>query len=145
MHQSPRDNQHRQDQSTADERPLADISVHSGDEQHHPIPSGLVLFVAAVYGYVGERTFVGGALVLSVLVVAWRLVHRGSFDKVVWFPLMAMWRGWWIYKRHWHATMAVTGLAVVYQDEEYVPAIVRVSCGRHVDRVIVDMVSGQAP
>ncbi len=105
----------------------------------HPVLSGLVLFTLALYDYVGERTFVGGALVLSVLMVAWRLVHRGSFDKVVWFPLLALWRGWWIYKRHWHATMAVTGLAVVYQDSEYVPAIVRVSCGPHVDKVVVDM------
>lgn len=111
----------------------------------HPVPSGLVLFTLAMYGYVGERAFVGGALVLAVLLVAWRLMHRGSFDAVVWFPLLALWRGWWVYKRHWYATMAVTGLAVVYQDSEYVPAIVRVSCGRHLDKVVVDMVSGQAP
>lgn len=111
----------------------------------HPVPSGLALFTVTLYGYVGERAFLGGALVLAVLLAAWRLAHRGSFDKVARFPLLALWRGWWIYKRHWHATMAVTGLAVVYQDSEYVPAIVRVSCGRHVDRVIVDMVSGQAP
>jgi S-DNA-T family DNA segregation ATPase FtsK/SpoIIIE len=111
----------------------------------HPVPSGLVLFALVLYGYVGERAFLGGALVLLVLLVVWRLAHRGSFDTVVWFPLLALWRGWWIYKRHWHATMAVTGLAVVYQDSEYVPAVVRVSCGPHVDKVIVDMVSGQAP
>jgi len=111
----------------------------------HPVPSGLILFTVALYGYVGERTFVGGALVSAVLLVAWRLAHRGSFDAVVWFPLLALWRGWWVYKRHWHATMAVTGLAVVYQDSEYVPAIVRVSCGPHLDKVVVDMVSGQAP
>lgn len=111
----------------------------------HPVPSGLVLFTLVLYGYVGPHVFLGGALALSALLVAWRLVHRGSFDKVVWFPLLALWRGWRIYKRHWHATMAVTGLAVFYQDSEYVPAIVRVSCGRHVDRVVVDMVSGQAP
>ena len=111
----------------------------------HPVPSGLILLTVALYGYVGERAFVGGALVLAVLLVAWRLAHRRSFDAVAWFPLLALWRGWWIYKRHWHATMAVTGLAVVYQDSEYVPAIVRVSCGPHLDKVIVDMVSGQAP
>lgn len=111
----------------------------------HPVVTGLVLFTLALYVDLGQRMFVGGVLVLSALLVAWRLAHRRSFDKTVWLPLLALWRGWWIYKRHWHATMVVTGLAVVYQDSEYVPAIVRVSCGRHVDRVIVDMVSGQAP
>jgi S-DNA-T family DNA segregation ATPase FtsK/SpoIIIE len=111
----------------------------------HPVTSGIVLFTIALYGYVGERAFVGGALALVVLLTVWRLGHRLSFDKVVWLPLLALWRGWWIYKRHWHATMAVTGLAVVYQDSEYVPAIVRVRCGSHIDRVTVDMVSGQAP
>jgi S-DNA-T family DNA segregation ATPase FtsK/SpoIIIE len=111
----------------------------------HPVPAGLVVSTVALYGYVGERAFVGGALVLAVLLVVWRIAHRGTFDKLVWLPLLALWRGWWIYKRHWHATMAVTGLAVVYQDTEYVPAIVRVRCGPYVDRVTVDMVSGQAP
>lgn len=33
----------------------------------HPVPSGLVLFALALYGYVGQRTFVGGALVLSAI------------------------------------------------------------------------------
>src|ERR1700738_2237353 len=111
----------------------------------HPLVTALVVGIVAMYAYVGRAAFLGGAGVFAVLLLAWRLVHRASFDVVVWFPLLAVWRGWWVYKRHWHATMAVIGLAVVYQDSEYVPAVVRVRCGRHVDRVTVDMVSGQAP
>jgi DNA segregation ATPase FtsK/SpoIIIE, S-DNA-T family len=51
----------------------------------------------------------------------------------------------WVYRRHWEAAMVSCGLTATFADTGYLPKLVRVSCDRYVDRVRVQLVSGQAP
>ena len=111
----------------------------------HPILSGLLVLAACLRISLGSSAF--GWLLVSVLVTlsAWAALHWASFERVIRFPAVSAWRRWFVYERRWHATMAVCGLAILYGDLEYVPSLRQVRSTRFVDRVIVDMVSGQIP
>ena len=111
----------------------------------HPILSGLLVLAACLRISLGSSAF--GWLLVGVLVTlsAWAALHWSSFERVIRFPAVSAWRRWFVYERRWHATMAVCGLAILYGDLEYVPSLRQVRSTRFVDRVIVDMVSGQVP
>lgn len=111
----------------------------------HPVFSALLVGVVVLRVELGS-TLSGWLLVGAIgLLVVWAVAHWPSFERLVRFPVVAAWRRWWIYERRWHATMAVCGLAVLYGDLEYIPSLRKVGCTRFVDRVVVDMVSGQVP
>jgi S-DNA-T family DNA segregation ATPase FtsK/SpoIIIE len=101
-----------------------------------------------VLALVGTGYVVGGAAALLVLVagtagglVAWRRWHPASFRQVV----VSRWRGFWLYRRRWQPAMVTCGLAATVHDREYLPVIRRVVAAPCVDRVLVEMLSGQAP
>jgi len=111
----------------------------------HPVISSLVALAVWLRIALGSSAF--GWLMVCVLVAltVWAVLHRASFERVIRFPAVSAWRRWFVYERRWHATMAVCGLAILYGDLEYVPTLRQVRSTRFVDRVIVDMVSGQVP
>ncbi|MEY9911413.1 S-DNA-T family DNA segregation ATPase FtsK/SpoIIIE [Catenulispora sp. MAP12-49] len=111
----------------------------------HPVLSGLVALAVWLRIALGSSAF--GWLMVGVLVAmcAWAVLHWTSFERAIRFPAVSAWRRWFVYERRWHATMAVCGLAILYGDLEYVPTLRQVRSTRFIDRVIVDMVSGQVP
>jgi S-DNA-T family DNA segregation ATPase FtsK/SpoIIIE len=75
----------------------------------------------------------------------WAVVHRGSWLRIVGWPVLSRWRRLWTYRRHWDAAMAICGLTAAFAEHGYLPRLGRVRCDRYLDRVRVHLVSGQAP
>jgi DNA segregation ATPase FtsK/SpoIIIE, S-DNA-T family len=106
----------------------------------------LAVPVAAVAGLVW---WVGGhdAEALVIYAVAalgvWRLVHKGSFQRLAGRRLRAVWRRLWVYERRWRSTMVLSGLGKQYRRQERVPRIKRVQSSEWRDRVQIRLVAGQ--
>jgi DNA segregation ATPase FtsK/SpoIIIE, S-DNA-T family len=85
-----------------------------------------------------------GGLVL-VAAGVWAVVDHASF--VVWVvrPLRARWRHVRVYRANWAPVMLMSGLAFFRHTREYLPVIKSVQCTPTTDRVLVKMLSGQAP
>lgn len=96
----------------------------------------LVLWLAA--GLLGILATATGVI---VGLIAWRRIWADSFCRVV----VSRWRGFWVYRRRWQPAMVTTGLAATVNGREYLPQIRRVVSTRCVDRVLVDLLSGQSP
>jgi S-DNA-T family DNA segregation ATPase FtsK/SpoIIIE len=107
----------------------------------HPAASGLALglvIVAAVAGWAGlVATCVGVGLGL----VVWARLYPGSFRRVV----GVRWRAALVYRRRWQPAMVTCGLAATVGAREYLPRIRRTTATRCVDRLLVELLSGQAP
>jgi S-DNA-T family DNA segregation ATPase FtsK/SpoIIIE len=58
---------------------------------------------------------------------------------------LGLWRSFWAYGVRWRTAMMLSGLGGRFDGDEYLPRVVRVRAGRHVDRVTVRMVIGQHP
>jgi hypothetical protein len=69
----------------------------------------------------------------------------GCRVRLVGPPVRARWRLALVYRRHWQPVMVTAGLGKVHRGREYLPSIRRVECGRTSDRVLVRMLTGQAP
>ena len=135
------------------------------------MPPALVLLVNLVRGFGGlvvllvrhwAATLTAGALGLLaclagwrvlVLVVGWVLLGLGawawfgwsSFLRMVLRPARARWRYLAVYRRNWQPVMVMSGLAFYRNAREYLPAVLRVQVTKTTDRVLVCMLSGQAP
>ena len=97
--------------------------------------AGLLWLTAGLTGLVGAHVAVLVGLWL------WRRLHRSSFTRLV----VSRWRGFWVYRRRWQPAMHTCRLSVGVNGREYLPRIRRVIASEHVDRVIIDMLSGQSP
>ncbi len=84
-------------------------------------------------------------LLVAVLLAAWLVLDRASFARLVARPVRSRWRLAWVYRRRWSAVMVTAGLAKTHKGREYLPSIKRVRCGPFADRVLVAMLTGQAP
>ncbi|MEU8107086.1 FtsK/SpoIIIE domain-containing protein [Nonomuraea muscovyensis] len=88
------------------------------------------------------------ALLLSTPVpaglVAWALTDRASFARWVGYRLLVWWRLVWIYRRHWHPVMTVSGLGRRLRGRDYLPRLDNVTCTSWADTVTVRMLDGQA-
>ncbi|MFI7439421.1 FtsK/SpoIIIE domain-containing protein [Nonomuraea indica] len=88
------------------------------------------------------------ALLLSTPVpaglVAWALTDRASFARWVGYRLLAWWRLVWVYRRHWHPVMTVSGLGRHLRGRDYLPRLDKVACTSWADTVTVRMLDGQA-
>jgi S-DNA-T family DNA segregation ATPase FtsK/SpoIIIE len=108
-----------------------------------------VTTVAAASAYLlvrfGRTAYLTGLATLAGLLVAWALAHRGSWLRLVGWPVLSRCRRLWVYARHWDAAMATCGLTATFADNGYLPKLGRVRCDRYLDRVRVHLVSGQAP
>lgn len=94
---------------------------------------------------VGLTVGLVGLLATSVAVVgvllAWRRLYQDSFCRVV----VSRWRGFWVYRRCWQPAMHTCRLSAEVNGREYLPRIRRVVASRYTDRVLVGLLSGQAP
>jgi DNA segregation ATPase FtsK/SpoIIIE, S-DNA-T family len=59
-------------------------------------------------------------------------------------PVRGKWRAW-CYRRRWAAVLMIADLAPWYRGRILLPVLGKVSATRHVDRVLVRLVSGQSP
>ena len=105
------------------------------------LPATVLVWLYLVFGWAGPVVLV---LTLVGLAAGWWFGHRTSFQRVVWWPLLARYRRWQ-YGRVWHPAMVTAGLAVTFDHHTVLPVIRRVRCGPGVDVVTVRMVTGQIP
>nr|BFE84226.1 hypothetical protein GCM10020093_068270 [Planobispora longispora] len=110
----------------------------------HPVAvavSAIPVVLGWLYGW--RVVLVAVTIPLSVL-IPWALFDRESFNAWIGWRLLAFWRLIWVYRRHWHAVMTVSGLARHLQGRDYVPHLIRVRCTSWADLVSVKMLTGQA-
>jgi DNA segregation ATPase FtsK/SpoIIIE, S-DNA-T family len=90
----------------------------------------------------------GGWAVTDLVLVGfgvWTVADRWSFVRWVARPLRARWRYVRVYRANWAPVMTLSGLAFYRNAHQYLPSIKRVVCTGTTDRVLVKMLSGQAP
>jgi S-DNA-T family DNA segregation ATPase FtsK/SpoIIIE len=75
----------------------------------------------------------------------WAWFGWPSFLRLVLRPARARWRYFTVYRRNWRPVMVMSGLAFYRNAREYLPTILRVEVTKTTDRVLVKMLSGQAP
>ncbi|GAB3453757.1 FtsK/SpoIIIE domain-containing protein [Streptomonospora sediminis] len=109
-----------------------------------PITAGAVAASATTYAAFG---WVGLAVLWTVidvgLLVWWRR-WPDSFTTHVALRVLATWRRFWVYRRHWQPVLVVSGLAESYLERQYLPQIRGVTCSAWADRVRVKLVAGTA-
>ena len=109
----------------------------------------IVALIAAVIGMqvsmsaYGTTATVTPLVTLAALLGVWRWRWRDSFYRLVWWPVKAIIRRAWIYRRGWQPAMTTVGLVERYNDHEFLPTLRRVRCVGYVDRVTVRMLPGQ--
>jgi S-DNA-T family DNA segregation ATPase FtsK/SpoIIIE len=109
----------------------------------------IVALIAAAIGMqvsmsvYGTTATVTPLAVLAAVLVVWRLRWPDSFDRLVWWPVKAIVRRAWVYRRGWQPAMTTVGLVERYNDHEFLPTLRRVRCVGYVDRVTVRMLPGQ--
>ena len=94
--------------------------------------------VAPVAGTLGLVVMV---VTMVVGLVLWSRLGPGSFRRQV----VSRWRGLWRYRRCWQPAMVTCGLALRVGEGEYLPQIRRVTSTACEDRLLVELLSGQAP
>jgi S-DNA-T family DNA segregation ATPase FtsK/SpoIIIE len=107
----------------------------------HPAIALTTLTLFALWRLLGTPGFVVLQVVALAGLIAWRLVHPGSFRRV----LVSRWRAVAVYRRCWQPAMVTCGLAADVNGREYLPRIRRVRSTACMDRVLVELLSGQAP
>ena len=110
----------------------------------HPLldmTAGLIVLDYLNLGWPGLAATAG--LIVPVLVLI-RLAWPGWFARFVTQLARDAWR-YWRYRRRWHAVMAITGLSPLYEGRVLVPVLAGVAAGSAVDKVTVQLVSGQSP
>ncbi|MFI6905245.1 FtsK/SpoIIIE domain-containing protein [Nonomuraea sp. NPDC050394] len=111
----------------------------------HPVACALVVVLGGYAWLVGWR----GALVWYGSITVWLgvfvLLHRRGFMFLVGWPFVSWWRWLWVYRRRWHGTLMVAGLAGRVGGRSFVPDLVKVRADRWADTVTVRMLRGQSP
>ncbi|WP_051217718.1 FtsK/SpoIIIE domain-containing protein [Nocardioides insulae] len=107
----------------------------------HAAAAGVILVLLlclVVFGWVSTLAALVG---LGCALALW---HRRRPDSFRWV-VTSRWRAMAIYGRCWQPAMVTCGLATRLGDEEYLPRIRKVRSEVCVDRVLVDLLLGQAP
>jgi S-DNA-T family DNA segregation ATPase FtsK/SpoIIIE len=84
-------------------------------------------------------------LVVMAGLVGWRLGHRQTFDRFVFWPVISRWRGWWLYGRRWETAMKACGLAKTIDGVTTWPALRSVRSGPAGDVLRLRILMGQTP
>jgi DNA segregation ATPase FtsK/SpoIIIE, S-DNA-T family len=123
----------------------------------HPRTTAVTAAGAAAYVYLGPNGLTATAVGLAVLLVAWRVGHRASFD----WCLLGPWRRATRYSWRWAKAIPMCGLDQPFRpthtalDElvdtrrpatrRYLPKLGRVRSDQWCDRVSVRLLNGQHP
>ena len=107
----------------------------------HPLALAAVVVLASLMVLVGWVGPLAVGLAVLVVLPAWRRLGPGSYRRVV----TSRWRQVWTYARWWQPAMVTCGLAQEMNGREYLPKIRKVVAAACVDRVLVDLLSGQSP
>lgn len=107
----------------------------------HTAATSMLLGLAVCLALVGWAGFVAVSAVLVVGFVTWSRLRPHSFRRVV----TSRWRAVAVYGRCWQPAMVTCGLATRLDDQEYLPRLRKVVSEPCVDRVLVDLLPGQAP
>jgi len=105
------------------------------------LPASALTWLYLRYGWQGLAVL-GGTVVAPA--TAWFFLHRGSWLRFGWWPILARYRRF-TYRRRWMAAMVTAKLAVSYDKRTIIPQIRRVRCRAGSDEVLVRMVTGQIP
>jgi S-DNA-T family DNA segregation ATPase FtsK/SpoIIIE len=112
---------------------------------HRPLLVAVVGLAALVGVKAGPVVLAVVVAVSAVALTGWWRVDPDSFHRTAGRVLLGLWRSFWAYGVRWRTAMMLSGLGGRFDGNEYVPRVVRVRAGRHVDRVTVRMVIGQHP
>jgi DNA segregation ATPase FtsK/SpoIIIE, S-DNA-T family len=82
-------------------------------------------------------------VILAGLLLWWRVKWPDSFDRHIWWKVLAAFRRTWVYRRGWQPAMTTVGLVERYNDHEFLPTLRKVKRVGYVDRVTVRMLPGQ--
>jgi S-DNA-T family DNA segregation ATPase FtsK/SpoIIIE len=107
----------------------------------HLVSAVVVLALAVLVWAIGLVGLISGCTSAIAGLLVWRRLAPSSHRRLV----VSRWRGWWVYRRYWQPAMVTCGLAARVGDREYVPRVRRVVAERCVDRLLVELLSGQAP
>ncbi|MEV4323257.1 FtsK/SpoIIIE domain-containing protein [Microbispora rosea] len=110
----------------------------------HPIAVAVLAVPGVIWVWYGWPAAVAAVTIPGSLLFGWVLADRASFARWIGWRLLAFWRRFWIYRRHWQPVMIVSGLGRHLQGRDYLPRLIRVECDSWADRVTVRMLSGQA-
>ncbi|WP_169570600.1 FtsK/SpoIIIE domain-containing protein [Nocardioides insulae] len=112
---------------------------------HHPLVTGPMLAVVVLLRLLGTtgvaHVLLAGTVGLAAGLVVWRDRWPASFRRV----LASRWRALVVYRRLWQPAMVTCGLATTVGEREYLPEIRRVVSETCRDRLLVELLSGQAP
>ena len=107
----------------------------------HAAAAGVILGLVLCLVLVGWVGTLAALVLLGCALTCWRRLRPHSFRRVV----TSRWRSVAVYGRCWQPAMVTCGLAARLGYEEYLPRIRKVRSEPCVDRVLVDLLSGQAP
>ncbi|MFI7538729.1 FtsK/SpoIIIE domain-containing protein [Streptosporangium sp. NPDC049376] len=111
---------------------------------NHPIASAVAALPGVIWTVYGWPYALGAVALMLVVPSLWALIHRASFLHWIGWRLLAFGRLVWVYRRHWHAVMAISGLARHVGGRDYLPSLLSVACTSWADLVTVKILTGQA-
>ncbi|WP_370022046.1 hypothetical protein [Planotetraspora sp. GP83] len=101
----------------------------------HPIAAAVLAVPSVIWVRYGWPVAVAVVTVPGSLLTGWAVADRASFAHWVGWRLLAFWRRFWTYRRHWQPVMVISGLGRHLQGRDYLPRLVRVDCDGWADRV----------
>jgi hypothetical protein len=105
------------------------------------LPATLLAYLYLRFGWAGPVSLLGS---LAGLAGAWLVVHRASFLRLGFYPVLGRWRRMG-YRRHWYPAMATARLAVSFDRRTVLPVLQKIRSTAACDVVTVRMVTGQIP
>src|SRR5262245_57519391 len=111
----------------------------------HPASTTVVAVTVWAWWRHGWQTPTAAFGIIAMALGAWAGLGWDSFARFIAYPAWSRWRHVMVYRRHWQPVMVMSGLAFYRHQREYLPTIRAVIARPATDRVLVQMLSGQAP
>jgi S-DNA-T family DNA segregation ATPase FtsK/SpoIIIE len=111
----------------------------------HPATTAVLAVLAVVWQTIGLVGLIGATAMLCGGLVTWHHKRPASFERFVSDRFRTTMRGWWTYRRRWHATMTLTGLNARVDGTAYEPDIRKLRCHHHTDCLQIRLLNGQEP
>ena len=102
----------------------------------------IVMYVGLVM-WIGAHDAQALAIYAVIVLIAWRLAHKPSYQRLVGWRLRSSWRRLWVYDRRWRAAMVLSGLGKQYRLRHRIPRIQSVQSAPWGDRVLIRLAIGQ--